>query len=63
MALAIRLPRRASRTDEEGRVTPFVNDARGRPTRMTQADGLPEERLTTIAWHATLNVPTEVAAP
>lgn len=53
----------ASRTDEEGRVTSYVRDSRGRPTEIAEADGLPEERQTTITWNATFNVPDTKVAP
>lgn len=53
----------ASRTDEEGRVTTYVNDSRARPTLITEATGLAEERQTAITWHASLNVPEQVVAP
>ncbi|WP_161808063.1 RHS repeat-associated core domain-containing protein [Mesorhizobium sp. 1M-11] len=53
----------ASQTDEEGRVTNYVNDSRGRPTQITQATGRPEQRQTNITWHATLEAPEEIAAP
>ncbi|PBC18688.1 hypothetical protein CK226_33565 [Mesorhizobium sp. WSM4311] len=53
----------ASWTDEEGRVTSYVRDSRGRPTQITQAYGLPEARQTTITWHATVNAPQQIVAP
>ncbi|KSV75915.1 hypothetical protein N185_15835 [Sinorhizobium sp. GW3] len=53
----------ASTTDEEGRVTAYVRDARGRPTKITEASGTPQARETNIVWHPTLNVPTSVAQP
>lgn len=37
-------------TDAEGRVTAYVNDVRGRPTRITEAVGTAEERVTTLLW-------------
>ncbi|MDX8525898.1 RHS repeat-associated core domain-containing protein [Mesorhizobium sp. MSK_1335] len=53
----------ASRTDEEGRVTAYVNDSRGRPTQITEAYGLPAARQTTITWHPTFNAPQQVIKP
>jgi YD repeat-containing protein len=50
-------------TDEEGRVTTYVNDSRGRPTSITQAAGRPEAQQTTITWHGMFNVPATVAKP
>ncbi|MFN7089158.1 MAG: RHS repeat-associated core domain-containing protein [Allorhizobium sp.] len=51
----------ATWTDEEGRVTSYVRDVKGRPTLIRQATGTPDERTTTVVWHATLNVPTSIA--
>jgi RHS repeat-associated protein len=51
------------KTDAEGRITQYVNNARGLPTSMTEGFGTPEARTTTYAWHATLNQPTQIAAP
>lgn len=53
----------SSTTDEEGRVTTFVRDSRGRPTDVTLADGRPEEQQIGITWHSTYNVPTEIEQP
>ncbi len=53
----------ATQTDEEGRVTAFVRDARGRPTQITEASGTTDARVTTIVWHSTYNVPTSIARP
>ncbi|WP_167369241.1 RHS repeat-associated core domain-containing protein [Pseudovibrio denitrificans] len=53
----------ATTTDEEGRVTTYVRDSKGRPTQITEATGTADERVTTINWHGTYNVPTLVAHP
>jgi RHS repeat-associated protein len=53
----------ASVTDEEGRVTAYTNNARGLPTQIVEAQGTTSARTTTITWHATLNVPTQIVAP
>jgi RHS repeat-associated protein len=53
----------ATKTDEEGRVTSYTRDGRGRPTTMVEAYGTPQARTTTISWHSTLNVPTQVVQP
>ncbi|KAA3523469.1 hypothetical protein DXM29_20400 [Agrobacterium tumefaciens] len=53
----------ATETDEEGRITSYVRDIKGRPTQITEATGTPDARLTTIVWHSTFNVPTSIARP
>ncbi len=50
-------------TDEEGRITTYVRDSKGRPTKITEATGTAEERLTTVTWHATENVPVSITYP
>lgn len=50
-------------TDEEGRVTKYTNDARGRPTQIIEAFGTPLARTTSYTWHATFNLPTQIVAP
>jgi RHS repeat-associated protein len=52
----------ASVTDGEGRITTYVNDARGRPTSMTRGSGAGSV-TTTMAWNATWDVPTQVVQP
>ena len=47
-------------TDEEGRETVVDRDARGRPTTLVEADGTSDERLATITWHSTFNVPVSI---
>lgn len=53
----------ATATDEEGRITSFVRDAKGRPTEIYTADGLPEEQKTEITWDANRNLPLTVKRP
>ena len=53
----------ATKTDEEGRVTTYVRDGEGRPTQITEATGTADERITTITWHTTHNVPTSIVRP
>lgn len=53
----------ATETDEEGRVTSYVRDAKGRPTTIVQADGTASERAIELTWHLTFDLPTEVAMP
>jgi RHS repeat-associated protein len=50
-------------TDEEGRVTTYTRDAIGRPTEITLASGLPEQRDIAITWNATYNVPDVIEQP
>ena len=50
-------------TDEEGRVTTYVRDTVGRPTKITRATGTPEEHVTDIVWSATHNKQTQIAEP
>ncbi|MFN0193730.1 MAG: hypothetical protein ACKVP5_17440, partial [Aestuariivirga sp.] len=45
------------------RVTIFANNARGLPTSITQGFGTPDARTITLAWHASLNLPTLITAP
>lgn len=47
-------------TDEEGRVTTYTRDSRGRPISIAEASGTVDERTTTIAWHATFNAPVSI---
>lgn len=53
----------ATRTDEEGRVTSYTRDTRGRPTAIVEALGTPQQRTTTISWHPTLNLPSQEVRP
>ncbi|MDX1486002.1 MAG: DUF6531 domain-containing protein [Alphaproteobacteria bacterium] len=52
-----------SRTDWEGNTTAYVNNSRGLPTSITEAQGTPEARTTTITWHPSLTLPTQVTEP
>ncbi|MEO4001727.1 RHS repeat-associated core domain-containing protein [Mesorhizobium sp. CAU 1732] len=49
--------------DEEGRITQYTRDDRGRPTTIVEGVGTPEERETTITWHTTWNVPITIVQP
>jgi RHS repeat-associated protein len=53
----------ATQTDPEGRVTSYTRDSRDRPTTIVEAYGTPQARTTTITWHSTLNVPTQIVQP
>ena len=50
----------SSKTDDEGRMTTFVRDARGNPTTIVEASGTASARTTTITWDTMLNVPTSI---
>ncbi|MEP3049862.1 MAG: RHS repeat-associated core domain-containing protein [Erythrobacter sp.] len=49
-----------SSTDAEGRLITTTRDARGRPIDITEGSGTPEERTSTITWHANFNVPITI---
>ena len=50
-------------TDREGNVSEFVNDTRGLPNSLTEADATAIERTITTTWHATYRKPTQIVAP
>ena len=53
----------SSITDREGNVTTIVNNSRGLPTSITEADETPDgpdERITTYTWHASFRKPTKI---
>ena len=53
----------ASRTDQNGNVTTYVNDARGLELTRTQAAGTPEARTIATEWHPDLRLPTRISEP
>lgn len=53
----------ATQTDEEGRVTSFVRDALNRPTSITRGYGTAQAATTTLTWHPTFNIPTQIVEP
>lgn len=53
----------ASRTDFNGHVTQYTNDARGLETSRTEAVGTAEARTITTAWHGSFRLPLEVNEP
>ncbi len=53
----------ASETDEEGRVTSYVRDARNRPTSVTRGAGTPRAITTALDWHATFDIATRIVEP
>jgi RHS repeat-associated protein len=52
-----------SYTDEEGRVTTYTRDSRGRALTMTRGSGTASAVTTTTTWHPSLNVPTKIVEP
>jgi len=53
----------ATKTDEEGRVTTYTRDSRGRPTTIVEAYGTSQARTTTISWNSSFNVPSQIVQP
>ena len=53
----------SSKTDQNGNVTNYVNNARGLQTNRTEAVGTPEERTVTTEWHANYSLPTRITEP
>jgi RHS repeat-associated protein len=53
----------SSVTDEEGRVTQYTRNSLGQPTQIIDGYGTPSARTTSITWHSTLHVPTQVVQP
>jgi RHS repeat-associated protein len=53
----------SSETDEEGRVTQYTRNSLGQPTQIIDGYGTASARTTSITWHSTLHVPTEVVQP
>jgi RHS repeat-associated protein len=52
-----------STTDEEGRVTNYSRNGQGLPTQIIDGYGTSSARTTSISWHPTYLVPTEVDQP
>ena len=52
-----------STTDEEGRVTHYSRNGQGLPTQIIDGYGTSSARTTSITWHQTYLVPTEVDQP
>ena len=53
----------ATETDEEGRITAYTRDAKGRPLTITRGSGTPQAVTTTYTYHATLNAPATMVEP
>lgn len=53
----------ASATDEEGRLTQYGRDARGRPLSVIEAAGTSIERGVSLSWNTSLNMPNRIEAP
>src|SRR5262249_55058976 len=51
----------ASRTDWNGNITTFANDAHGQPTTIVQASGKPQSRTITISYHTVFHLPVRIA--
>ena len=49
-----------SETDWEGNITTYTRDDRGLVTRLTEAFGTDDERITDITWESSLNLPNTV---
>jgi len=50
----------ASRTDFEGNITTYVNNAQGLQTSRTEASGTLDARTITTDWHGTLRLPIKI---
>ena len=50
----------ASQTDWNGNLTTYVNDIHGQPTGINEAVGTPQARATTITYHPTFHLPTQI---
>ncbi|HHJ16617.1 MAG TPA: RHS repeat protein, partial [Gammaproteobacteria bacterium] len=53
----------ASRTDQNGNVTTYVNDARGLELSRTEAAGTPQARTIATEWHPDYRLPVKVTRP
>jgi RHS repeat-associated protein len=53
----------ASRTDENGNITLYQNDARGLVLSKTEAAGTPQQRLTTFTWLPNFHLPAQIVEP
>lgn len=53
----------AKKTDFNGNITTYVNDATGRETSRTEAVGTAQQRTITTIWHPTLRLPAEIDEP
>ena len=53
----------ASKTDKNGNVTSYINNAEGLQTSRTEAVGTPEERIITTAWDVGLRKPVKITEP
>jgi len=49
--------------DEEGRVTQYTRNGIGQPTQIIDGYGTPSARTTSVTWHSTLHVPTQIVQP
>lgn len=58
-----KLGRMIGKTDWNNDVTRYEYDSRGNVTRIAQAVGTSDQRITTTAWNSTWNLPTLVTEP
>ena len=53
----------ASRTDWNGNLTTYVNDAHGQATTVAEAAGTAQARATTVTYHPTFHLPAKIVEP
>jgi len=53
----------ASQSDWNGNTVTYVNNSRGQPTRITEANATSAARMTTTTWHSTFHLPTQIVEP
>ncbi|WP_332773883.1 hypothetical protein [Phenylobacterium sp.] len=53
----------ATTTDEEGRVTGYTRDAKGRPTVIKEAQATAKERVTNITYDTAIDAPSQIVKP
>ncbi len=58
-----KLGRVISKTDWENNTTRYQYDSRSNITKITEASGTPQQRVTTITWDSTFNLPDVIIEP
>jgi YD repeat-containing protein len=53
----------ASEQDKNSNITVYQNDFRGLVLSRTETGGTPQQRVTTITWHPTFHLPTQIVEP